>query len=89
MAGDIEPSNVYPRVASAAVESEHSLLDSTEAEKWNDSLANDSRPSDLDDDVYQTGTDQSKRGLLSKPISKPRWTFSLERGAGTASDEEE
>ena len=60
VAGDIEPSNVYPRVAPAAIESEHSLLDSTEAEKWNESLANDSRPSDLDDDVYQTAKDQSK-----------------------------
>ena len=68
VAGDIELSNVYPRVASAAVESEHSLLDATEAEKWNESLANDSRPSDLDDDVYLTATEHSKRGLLSKHV---------------------
>ena len=70
MAGDIEPSNVYPRVASAAVESEHSLLDATEAEKWNESLAQDSRPSDLDSEVHETATEQSKRGLLSKPMTK-------------------
>ena len=65
VAGDIEPSNVYPRVASAAVESEHSLLDSTEAERWNACLAEDSRPSDLDNEVHDTATEQSKRGLLS------------------------
>jgi hypothetical protein len=70
VAGDIEPSNVYPRVASAAVESEHSLLDSTEAERWNACLAEDARPSDLDNEVYDTATEQSKRGLLSKPMTK-------------------
>ena len=32
VAGDIEPSNVYPRVASAALESEHSLLNSDGAD---------------------------------------------------------
>ena len=70
VAGDIEPSNVYPRVASAAVESAHSLLDSTEADKWNTQLAEDTRPSDLDNEVYKTAEEQSTRGLLSKPMSK-------------------
>ena len=70
MAGDIEPSNVYPRVASAAVESEHSLLDSTEADRWNESLAKDFKPSDLDDEVCKTAQDQSASGLLSKPMTK-------------------
>ena len=67
-------------MAPAAIESEHSLLDSTEAEKWSESLANDSRPSDLDDDVYQTAKDQSKRGLLSKPMSKAQVDLFFGRG---------
>ena len=68
----IEPSNVYPRVASAAVESEHPFLDSTEADMWNESLAKVSKPSDLDDEVYKTAQEQSVRGLLSKPMSKAK-----------------
>ena len=80
MAGDIEPSNVYLRVASAAVESEHSLLDPTEADGWNDSLAKDSRPSDLDDEVYKTAQEQSVRVLLSKPMSKAQVDFFFGKG---------
>lgn len=80
VAGDIEALNVCPRVASAAVESEHSLLDATAAEKWNESLANGSRPSDLDEDVYETATEQSKRGLLSKPMSKAQVDLFFGRG---------
>ena len=70
VAGDIAPSNVYPRVVSAAVESEYSLLDPTEADNWNQNLAKDLRPSDLDDEVYKTAEEQSGRGLLSKPMTK-------------------
>ena len=80
VAGDIEPSNVYPRVASAAVESEHSLLDSTEADKWNESLAKDFKPSDLDDEVYKTAQEQNGRGLLSKPMTKAQVDLFFGRG---------
>ena len=80
VAGDIEPSNVYPRVASAAVESEHSLLVPTEAERWHDSLAKDCRPSDLDNEVYQTAQEQSVRGLLSKPTSKAQVDLFFRKG---------
>ena len=80
VAGDIEPSNVYPRVASAAVESENSLLDPKEADTWNESLAKDSRPSDLDGEVYTTVQEQSSRGLLSKPMSKAQVDLFFGRG---------
>ena len=40
------------------------------ADNWNESLAEDSRPSDLHDEVYKTAQEQSGRGLLSKPMSK-------------------
>jgi hypothetical protein len=72
VAGDIEPSNVYPRIASAAIESETSLLDmgQGQTDTWNSNLANDSRPSDPDSEVYKTAQEQSARGLLSKPMSK-------------------
>ena len=80
VAGDIEPSNVYPRVASAAVESENSLLDPKEADTWNESLAKDTRPSDLDGEVYKTAQEQSSRGLLSKPMSKAQVEFFFGKG---------
>ena len=84
VAGDIEPSNVYPRVASAAVESEHSFLDPTEADGWNDSLAKDSRPSDLDSEVCKTAQEQSARASCPNQCRRPRWTSSLGKGAGEA-----
>ena len=88
VAGDIEPSNVYPRVTAAAVESEHSLLDAKEAEKWNEGLATDSRPSDLDSEVHETAKEQSKRGLLSKPMTKAQVDLFFGKGAGRALDVE-
>ena len=70
VSGLIEPSNVYPRVAPAAVDSLHAILDPEDADKWNSTVASGSFPSDLDKEVYDTAQEQVKNGLLSKSMSK-------------------
>ena len=47
---------------------------------WNESLAKDSRPSDLDSEVYKTAQEQSARGLLSKAMSKAQGDFFFGKG---------
>ena len=91
VAGDIEPSNVYPRIASAAIETETSLLDmgQGQTDTWNSSLANDSRPSDLDSEVYKTAQEQSAGASLLNQCRRPKWTSSLEKDNGEEFDAEE
>ena len=88
VAEDIEPSNVYPRVAPAAIESEHSLLDSTEAEKWNESLANESRLRIWMMTFTRQRRTRASVGCSPNRCLKPKWSFSSERGAGRELGEE-
>ena len=70
VAGLVEPSNVYPSITTAAAGSLESLLDPEDADKWNCSLKGDLRPSELDGSIYDTASEQSDRGILSKAMTK-------------------
>ena len=65
VAGLVEPFNVYPRIIPCAVESFSSLLDPVDADNWNNKIGQSHRPSDLDEQVFNTAQEQVERGLLS------------------------
>lgn len=66
----MEHSNVYPRITPSAIESLDSILNPSDADKQNNSVAAGSFPSDLDKEVFDTAQEQSARGLLSKPMTE-------------------
>ena len=66
----MEPSNVYPRISEAPSGSLESLLDPEDADAWNNSLAADDRPSELDGSIYDTAQEQIAKGVLSQQMSK-------------------
>ena len=80
VAGCVEPSNVYPRIATGPCGEISDIIGTEEADKWNCSLARDLRPSEFDASIYDTAMEQSSRGLLSRPLSKEEVDARFGRG---------
>ena len=84
VAGLVEPSNVYPKVKPALAASLNTILDPSDADHWNQSVAASSLPSDLDKEVFATAQEQVEKGLLSKPMPKTAVDKTFGRGGWRA-----
>ena len=70
VAGIVEPSNIYPSIDSTNEGTLHDLLQSDQADAWNQKLSDDTKAYDHDKAVWDTAKDQLKRHLLSGPMTK-------------------
>ena len=70
LAGMVEPSNVYPRIAACPGGILENLLDPNDADEWNTRLQHNLRPCELDGSMFVTAMGESQRVLLSTPMSK-------------------